>query len=224
MWSGSLSEKRFRIVIGNKNYSSWSMRPWLVLDHFGFDYEEELVPLDQSDTRERLLSFSPAAKVPILIDRSYTVWDSLAIIEYLAEQKPEAGIWPADMQERARARAISCEMHSGFFALRRACPMNLRKEFVYKLRGGAAARKDVDRFEGIVRDRMMRSGGPYLFGEWCAADAMFAPLVTRLATYNWPVDDTTKAYIEAVLGEASFQKWREAALKESWVLRHDEVK
>ena len=215
---------RFKIVIGNKNYASWSMRPWLVLDHFGFEYEEELVPLDQADTRARLLSYSPAAKVPILIDRSYAVWDSLAIIEYLAEQKPDAGIWPADLQERARARSLSAEMHAGFNALRRACPMNLRKEFVFKLRGGAAARKDVERFEGIVRDRMMRSGGPFLFGEWCAADAMYAPLASRIATYNWPVNHETQSYVEAVLGEASFQKWRAAGVEESWGLAHDEVK
>ncbi|GAB5375144.1 MAG: glutathione S-transferase family protein [Acuticoccus sp.] len=219
-----MSAARYKIIIGNKNYSSWSMRPWLVLKHFDLPFEEELVPLDQADTRATLLSYSPAAKVPILIDRSYTVWDSLSIIEYLAEHEPDAGIWPEDPQDRARARSISCEMHSGFSALRRGCPMNLRKEFVFKLRGGAAARKDVDRFEGIVRDRIMRSGGPFLFGKWCAADAMFAPLASRLATYNWPVDETTRAYVEAVMGEGAFQTWREAALEETWVLAHDEIK
>ncbi len=215
---------RFKIVIGNKNYSSWSMRPWLVLDHFGFEYEEELIPLDQADTRARLLSYSPAAKVPILIDRSYTVWDSLSIIEYLAEQKPDARIWPEGGQDRARARSLAAEMHAGFHPLRRACPMNLRKEFVFKLRGGTAARKDVERFEGIVRDRMMRSGGPFLFGEWGGVDAMYAPLATRIATYNWPVSHDLQTYVEAVLGEASFQKWRSAALEESWFLASDEVK
>ena len=146
------------------------------------------------------------------------------LLEYLAEQKPDAGIWPADLQDRARARSLSAEMHAGFNALRRACPMNLRKEFVFKPRGGAAARKDVERFEGIVRDRMMRSGGPFLFGEWCAADAMYAPLASRIATYNWPVNHETQTYVEAVLGEASFQKWRAAGVEESWVLAHDEVK
>lgn len=224
MWSDSLSEARYKIIIGNKNYSSWSMRPWLVLEHFKLPYEEELVRLDTPDTRATLLSYSPAAKVPILIDESFVVWDSHAIIEYLAEQHPDLGIWPESGHDRARARSLSCEMHAGFPALRRACPMNLRKEFVFKLRGGAAARKDVERFEGIVRDRMMRSGGPFLFGEWSGVDAMYVPLATRIATYNWPVDEATSAYVEAVLGEAAFQTWRAAALEETWILAHDEVK
>ncbi|MEM8665774.1 MAG: glutathione S-transferase family protein [Pseudomonadota bacterium] len=215
---------RYTIVIGNKNYSSWSLRPWLVLDHFGFEYEEELVALDLEDTRSRLLAFSPAAKVPILIDRSYAVWDSLAIIEYLAEVNPDAGIWPSDMQERARARTLSAEMHAGFPGLRKACPMNLKKSFKFRPRGGPAAVKDVERFEQIVRDRMMRSGGPFLFGEWGAVDAMYTPLATRLATYNWPMNDETRAYVDALLATPSFLKWREAALEEKWVIAADEVK
>ncbi|MEM9221805.1 MAG: glutathione S-transferase family protein [Pseudomonadota bacterium] len=215
---------RFKIVIGNKNYSSWSMRPWLVLDHFGFEFEEDLVRLDMDDTRGKLLAYSPAAKVPILIDRSYAVWDSLAIVEYLAEVSPEFAIWPKDLHERARARALVAEMHSGFMALRQGCPMNLRKTFEFKLRGGAEARKDVDRFEQIIRDRMMRSGGPFLFGEWGAVDAMFTPLATRLKTYAWPLEDLTEAYVNALLGNASFVKWRDAGVAESWVIKADEVK
>ena len=214
----------YKIIIGNKNYSSWSMRPWLVIDHFGFKYEEELVLLDQPDTRSKLLGYSPAAKVPILIDRSFPVWDSLAIMEYLHEANPEAGIWPEPLQERARARSISAEMHSGLAALRKACPMNLRKTFPFRPRGGPAAQKDVDRFEGIVRDRMMRSGGPFLFGKWCAADAMFAPVCARIKGYGWPVEKTTAAYVDAVIAEKSFQKWRTAALEEPWIIVKDEVK
>ncbi len=215
---------RYKIVIGNKNYSSWSMRPWLVLDHFGFEYEEELVRLNTPETRASLLLYSPAAKVPILIDRSYAVWDSLAIIEHLAEVKPEAGIWPEDSHDRGRARALSAEMHAGFPALRRACPMNLRKTFPFKPRGGADARKDIERFEGIVRDRMMRSEGPYLFGKWCAVDAMYTPLATRIRTYGWTVNDETSRYVDALLDNASFKKWRDEAVKESWIIDHDEVK
>ncbi|MEM6761561.1 MAG: glutathione S-transferase family protein [Pseudomonadota bacterium] len=215
---------RYTIVIGNKNYSSWSMRPWLVLDHFGFEFDEDLVPLDEPDTRARLLAYSPAAKVPILIDRNYAVWDSLSIIEYLAEMKPEVAIWPKATQERARARSLASEMHAGFPALRRACPVNLRKRFAYKLRGGAAARKEVERFEGIVRDRMMRSGGPFLFGRWGAVDAMYVPLACRIEGYSWPVNDETQAYVDALLAEPSFRKWRAAALEEKWVLPVDEVR
>ncbi|MEM7695645.1 MAG: glutathione S-transferase family protein [Pseudomonadota bacterium] len=215
---------RYKLVIGNKNYSSWSMRPWLVLHHFGFDFEEDLVLLDKPDTRAKLLAYSPAAKVPILIDRSYTVWDSLSIIEYLHEVAPEKGVWPADLQERARARTLSSEMHSGFMGLRRGCPMNLRKEFKFKLRGGPEAQKDVERFEGIIRDRMMRSGGPFMFGDWCAADAMFTPLATRIDTYNWPVNDQTRAYVDKVLAHDSFKVWKEAALKETDILAVDEVR
>jgi len=215
---------RYTIVIGNKNYSSWSLRPWLVLDHFGFEFEEELVPLDQDETRPRLLTYSPAARVPILIDRSFPVWDSLAIVEYLAEMKPGAGIWPEDHQDRARARSLSAEMHAGFPALRSACPMNLRKTFKFKPRGGAAAQKDVERFEGIVRDRMMRTGGPFLFGGFGAVDAMYTPLATRIKGYGWPVNEETSAYVNALLDGASFRKWREAALREEWVIEADEVR
>lgn len=215
----------YTIVIGNKNYSSWSMRPWLVLDHFGFDYEEELVPLDQEDTRSRLLTYTPAAKVPVLLNGPFAIWDSLAIIEYLAEANPDKAIWPADERERARARSLSAEMHSGFSALRRACPMNLRKQFKWKPRGGPKAQKDVERIEDMVRDQMYRSGGPFLFGEeFGAVDAMYAPVCTRLATYAWPMSDTLKAYVEKVLRQPSVARWREAALQESWVIPADEVK
>ncbi|MEM0906965.1 MAG: glutathione S-transferase family protein [Pseudomonadota bacterium] len=214
---------RYKIVIGNKNYSSWSMRPWLVLDHFGFEYKEDLVPLDQETTRATLLSYSPAAKVPILIDRSFAVWDSLAIVEYLAEAEPDKGIWPADVQERGRARSLSAEMHSGFSALRRGCPVNIRKTFKFKQRGGPAAQKDVERFEGIVRDRLMRSGGPFLFGGWSAVDAMFTPLACRIKGYNWPVNAETSSYVDALLANQSYQRWKAAALQETWILPADEV-
>lgn len=215
---------RYKILVGNKNYSTWSMRPWLVLDHFGFEYDEEVIPLEHADTRSRILAYSPAGKVPVLVDRSFVVWDSLAIIEYLAELKPEARIWPEERQDRARARSLAAEMHAGFPAIRKACPMNLRKTFKWKPRGGPAAQKDFERFETIVRDRMMRGGGPFLFGEWGAVDAMYAPFVTRLTHYSWPLSETTRAYCAAVEGEASFRKWKEAAVKESWVIASDEVK
>ena len=149
---------KYKIVVGNKNYSSWSMRPWLVLDHFAFDYDEEVVPLDEPDTRARLLALSPSGKVPVLLEGAFAVWDSLAIIEYLAEMRPDAGIWPAPAGERARARSLAAEMHAGFAGLRAACPMNLRKVVRFRHRGGPQVDREVDRFEGLVRDCLMRSG------------------------------------------------------------------
>ena len=215
---------QYTIVIGNKNYSSWSLRPWLVLDHFHLGYEEVMVPLDTPHTRDTLLSYTPAAKVPVLVSDKATVWDSLAIIEFLAEEHPAARIWPEDRRDRARARSLAAEMHSGFNALRGGCPMNLRKTFKFKLRGGPQARKDVDRFEQIVRDRMMRSGGPFLFGDWGAVDAMFTPLATRLINYAWPIEDETRAYCDALMGTDSFKKWQAAGVIETAILHADEVK
>jgi len=200
------------------------MRPWLVLDHFGFEFDEELIPLDEEDTRARILSYSPAGRVPVLVHRSFAVWDSLAIIEYLAEDRPEARIWPRDRYERAIARSVAAEMHSGYGALRAACPMNLRKTFRFKRRGGVQAEKEVERFEAMVRDRTARSGGPFLFGDFTAADAMFAPLVARLVGYSWPLAPETRTYAEAVQNLPSYRRWKEAALEEHWVLAADEVR
>ena len=214
---------RYTIVIGNKNYSSWSMRPWLVLDHFGFEFDEELIPLDEEDTRRKVLTYSPAGQVPVLVHRSFAVWDSLAIIEYLAEVRADAGIWPEDLQQRAVARSLSAEIHSGYRALRTACPMNLRKSFKFKRRGGAAAEREVARFEDMVRERVGRSGGPFLFGEFTAVDAMFAPVVARLAGYAWPLAQGTRTYVEAVQTLPSYRRWRDAALQETWVVDADEV-
>ncbi len=208
---------KYTIVIGNKNYSSWSMRPWLVLDHFGFEYDEVMVPLDMPETRSTILTYSPAGKVPVLLDGSYAVWDSMAIIEYLAERHPDAGIWPSDLQDRTRARALAMEMHSGFAGLRTYCPMNLKAVKRFKPRGGAQAARDVARFETIVRDRMARGGGPFLFGEWCAVDAMYAPLTARLTGYSWPMEPATQRYVEAVQADPSYKKWMAAGVEESWV-------
>ncbi|WP_420393688.1 glutathione S-transferase N-terminal domain-containing protein [Acuticoccus sp.] len=201
----------YTIVIGDKAASSWSMRPWLVLDHFGFEYEEVVVQLDQPETRPTILTYSPAGKVPVLIDRSFAVWDSLAIIEYLAETRPDAAIWPEAPQERALARALAAEMHSGYAALRASCPMNLTASRTLRRRGGAPAQREVDRFEAMVRDRAMRSEGTFLFGEWCAVDAMYAPLTSRLTTYGWPMEEATRRYVDAVQGERSYRRWLEAA-------------
>ncbi|MCF3934300.1 glutathione S-transferase family protein [Acuticoccus sp. M5D2P5] len=211
-----------RLVIGNKNYSSWSMRPWLVLDHFGFAFEETLIPLDMPETADAIRAHSPAGRVPVLIDGGLTLWESLAIIEYLAEKAPDRAIWPADPAARAMARCLASEMHAGFMGLRAACPMNIRARRSHRPRGEAET-ADVARFEALVADALGTHGGPFLFGDWCAADAMFAPLVSRLSTYGWPIAETTRAYVDAVESEASFHRWREAALAEEWVLPREEV-
>lgn len=205
------------LVIANKLYSSWSLRPWLLMRQLAIPFDEVVVPLDQPDTRERLLAHSPAGKVPVLIDGPVTVWDSLAIIEYLAERYGLGRVWPGDGAARALARSISAEMHSGFAALRSACPMNLGKRYACRNRGEAVAR-DAARVVAIWRDARSRHGatGPFLFGAFTAADAMYAPVVTRLDTYGFEVDAETRAYMDAVLTLPAFQEWREAALAETW--------
>jgi glutathione S-transferase len=211
------------LVIANKCYSSWSMRPWLLLKQLGIAFDEITVPLDLPDTKARVLKHSPAGKVPILIDGDVTVWETIAIMEYVGEAYG-APVWPADRKARAMARSIAAEMHSGFSALRSACPMNLGKKFAQKDRGEAVAR-DVARFGEIVRQarEQFGTGGPFLFGAFSAADAMYAPLVTRLDTYSIALDATTRAYADAILILPAFQEWRSAAMEEEWIVEADEV-
>jgi glutathione S-transferase len=211
------------LVIANKCYSSWSLRPWLLLKQLGIAFDEITVPLDLPDTKAKVLKHSPAGKVPILIDGDVTVWETIAIMEHIGEAY-DAPVWPADRKARAMARSIAAEMHSGFSALRSACPMNLGKKFAQKNRGEAVAR-DVARFGEIVRQAREHfgAGGPFLFGTFSAADAMYAPLVTRLDTYSIALDATTRAYMDAILSLPAFQEWRSAALKEEWIVEADEV-
>lgn len=208
-----------KIFLANKLYSSWSMRPWLVMRHFGIAFEETVIPLRQDDTRMRILRYSPSGKLPVLTDGDIAVWDSLAIIHYLAELYPEKSIWPNDQTARACALAISAEMHSGFPALRKACPMNLGKRF--ENRGfGTEVDSDVARITDLVVDARSRFGarGPFLFGEFSAADAMYAPVIARLDGYRFDVSNTIKPYMDAIQGLPSYQDWRSAALKEPWVI------
>jgi len=211
------------LVIANKCYSSWSLRPWLLLKQLGLAFDEIVIPLDLPDTKAKVLKHSPAGKVPILIDGEVTVWESIAIMEYVGEAYG-APVWPKDRTARAMARSVAAEMHAGFSALRSACPMNLGKRFAQKDRGGAVAR-DVVRFSEIVRQARERfgAGGPFLFGAFTAADAMYAPLATRLDTYSIALDGTTRAYVDAILSLPAFREWRAAALKEEWIVDADEV-
>jgi glutathione S-transferase len=215
----------YTLVIGNKNYSSWSLRGWLAARLAGIDFEERLVRLSEPGSRATLLGYSPAGKVPILHHGERVIWDSLAIVEYLAEQRPDAGLWPTDPALRAHARSISAEMHSGFAALRRHMPMNLRKSLPGKGRApGVAA--DIERVAAIWQDCRSRcggAGGPFLFGAPGAADAMYAPVATRLRTYGVALDPTAAAYVETIQAWPLFGEWRAAAQDEPWIIAEDEV-
>lgn len=211
------------LVIANKLYSSWSLRPWILLRQLGIPFEEVMIPLAEPDTKARILALSPGGTVPILIDEGATVWESAAIMDYAHERWPEAGVWPDDRVARALARSVSGEMHAGFRGLRSACPMNLGKIYAPRDRGPDVQR-DIDRITAIWRDARTRfgGGGDFLFGAFSAADAMFAPVVTRFISYSIPVDPEIRRYMDAVVGTAAFQEWKDAALKETWVVAHDE--
>ncbi len=211
------------LAIGNKLYSSWSLRPWLLLRHFGVPFEEKLIPLDTPETRAAIREISPAGRVPVLVDGDVTVWESLAIMEYVGEAFG-IPLWPQAKPARALARTLAAEMHAGFTGLRSACPMNLGKRFSERDRGKAAAR-DVARFCALVGDTRQRFGqnGPFLFGAFTAVDAMYAPLATRLDTYSIAVDEATRNYVNAILALPAFRQWREAALDEPWIVDVDEI-
>ena len=208
------------LVIGNKNYSSWSLRPWLMLKGTGLAFEEVNIPLytDAVD-KQRILDHAPSGKVPILIDDGLTIWDSLAIIEYLGERFPQAGVWPADRAARALARSISAEMHSSFMALRGECGMNIHRPVRAKPLS-ADAKADVVRIDEIWSDCRERFGGegPFLFGRFSAADAMFAPVVHRFVTYAIDVSPEARAYMAAMTSFGPFKEWTEAALKETLLI------
>jgi glutathione S-transferase len=215
---------RPRLIIGNKVYSSWSLRPWILMTALGLAFEETVIPLRQPNTRQRILAYSAAAKVPILIDGSVVVWESLAILEYLAEKHPSLAVWPSDPQVRAHARSIAAEMHAGFAAIRNACPMIVTKRIAAKDRGAEVA-ADIARITAIFQEaRAMtlaqagNSPGPFLYGKFSAADAMFAPVCTRLNTYSVHVDSVSRAYVDAVLTSPAYVSWLAAAIGEPWVI------
>lgn len=212
------------LLIGNKAYSSWSLRPWIALKTANIPFEEHLVPLDQADTKQRILERSPAGRVPVLVDGSVTVWESLAILEYLAERFPEARLWPEDSGARAHARSISNEMHAGFGGLRSHYPMNVRKRIPNRAPTPQAT-ADIERVQELWRGCRETAGGsgPFLFGAFTAADAMFAPVVSRFVTYEIAVDPVSRAYMDAMLSLPAFREWNDAGRVEPWVIAHDEV-
>ncbi|WP_077968365.1 glutathione S-transferase family protein [Ensifer adhaerens] len=210
------------LYVGNKNYSSWSMRPWIAMTAAGIDFEDVVIPFDFAAGNPDIRVVSPTGKVPLLRHGDMLVWESLAIIEYVAELYPDAGLWPADRLARARARSYSMEMLSGFRALRGACPMNVRRE-KRALEADAAVRADVARIEQIWKEALAQSGGPFLFGAFSAADAMYAPVVNRFDAYDLVADPGTLGYMERVKALPAFRKWEEAARAEPWIVLEDEI-
>jgi glutathione S-transferase len=203
------------IVIGNKNTSSWSLRGWLALKHAGVDFEEILVPMRQPDTRARILRHSPSGKVPTLLHKGAVIWESLAIGEFLAETYPKARFWPADAGARALARAVSAEMHAGFAPLRANMPMDMRGRYPGEGMTDEVA-ADIARIGEIWRGCRERHGaaGPYLFGHFTVADAMFAPVASRFVTYRVALDPVSAAYRDAVMSMKAVEEWRRAAERE----------
>lgn len=210
------------LFIGNKNYSSWSLRPWIALTVKQIPFEEHLVPFDFGNGNRAFAEFSPTAKVPVLRDGDLIVWESLAILEYLADRFPETRLWPELEKDRASARAISAEMHSGFQALRSACPMNMRRSPA-RLEVDDAVRADVQRVEAIWTEALEKSGGPFLFGEFTNADAMFAPVVNRLDVYDLACREATRGYMARIKALSAWSSWEDAARAEPWIVPEDEV-
>jgi glutathione S-transferase len=213
----------FTIYIGNKNYSSWSLRAWLVAKAAGIAFEEVLIPLWRPESRAQLLRHSPSGKVPALQHGDLTVWESLAIGDYLAEIRPEAGLWPTARAARAVARAVSDEMHAGFGALRRELPMNMRASVPGRPMT-PELRADLDRVAVLWRDCRQRfgGGGRFLFGDFTVADAMYAPVASRLKTYHVALDGVAQEYAETLLDHPALREWEKDAHAETMVVEQFE--
>jgi glutathione S-transferase len=214
-----------KLIVANKAYSSWSLRPWILLAHFKIPFEELVIPMDQPETRANMLKYSPTAKCPSLHDGKIAVWESLAIIEYVAEAYPDKPIWPRGKAARAHARSLANEMHGGFGALRQACPTNFRRP-VRAIPLSDEVRADVARIEAAWAGARATfgKGGPYLFGRFSAADAMFAPVVNRFHVYDVPVSKLTRAYMETIMALPAWKAWIADAHAEPWrIERYDAI-
>lgn len=214
-----------KLLIGDKNYSSWSMRPWLLLTHFGITFEEVLIQLYEPDTKARILSHAPrgSGKVPCLIDDTgHATWDSLAIAETLAERFPQHALWPRDPSARAHARSVSAEMHAGFGELRSNMWMNIRASFAGK-NATPGALADIARIETIWRDCLDTYGGPFLFGEFCIADAMYAPVAMRFNTWRPSLSAGAAAYVERLGAVPAVKAWVDGALAEKHPIAYMDV-
>ena len=219
-----------QLYIGNKNYSSWSMRPWVLLTGAGIPFEEKMVRFDSFDAQSAFKSvvaaINPVGKVPVLVDDGFAVWDTLAIAEYLAERFPEKHLWPADTKARARARSVCAEMHSGFTALRSHCSMNIEASLpeIGRIlwRDQAGVRADIARLEAMWTGLLTEHSGPMLFGDFGIADAYFAPVCSRIRTYALPVSPTVAAYVDRVHQLPAVQAWVQQALAEHDFIGFDE--
>jgi len=217
--SWMLIMNHFQLAIANKNYSSWSLRAWLALTHFQIPFEEKLIALDQIDTQQNIKQVSPSGFVPALkVNNQFTVWDSLAICEFLAEIFPEKALWPLDPKTRAWARSISHEMHSGFQALRQHLPMKCHlvvNEFDYSV-----AARDIERIQSLWMECLEahHQKGPYLFGAFSIADCMYAPVILRFRSYAVPLKGLNRNYSETMIAHPALQQWLQDASKESWRL------
>ncbi len=207
------------LIIGNKNYSSWSLRAWLIMRESGLDFEETVIPLYLDSNREKLDEYCPSGKVPVLRAGAEPIWESLAIAEFVNELAPLAQIWPEDQMMRAHARSVSTEMATGFVGLRSQFPMNCRRE-ILGIAPDAGATKDIARIEDIWQECRAKyaSHSPYLFGKFSIADAMYAPVVCRFKTYGLASNDISRAYVDTILSMPAMQEWYRDAKAESWVL------
>jgi glutathione S-transferase len=206
-----------KLVIANKAYSSWSLRPWILLAHFKIPFEDVTIPLDLPETRALILEHSPTGKCPALHDGPIAIWESLAIAEYIAEVYSDKAIWPRDKAARAHARALSSEMHAGYQALRQHCPTNFRRP-VRRIELTDAVKDDVARIEAAWAHARETFGkaGPFLFGDFSAADAMFAPVVNRFHVYDVPVSQGTRDYMDAIMALPAWKAWIADAEAEAW--------
>jgi glutathione S-transferase len=209
------------LVIGNKAYSSWSLRGWLALKETGLFFDERLIPLDRPESLAALAQESPSRRVPVLIEGDLRIWETIAIIEYLAEVAPEAGLWPRDRARRAHARAISAEMHSGFAELRRHLPMDLKRAPESRAYPAHVA-EEIRRIESIWAEcrAAKPKGGPFLFGAFSGADAMFAPVTTRFRTYAVPISAVSANYCDALFDHPPMRDWVSAGRAESWIIQY----
>jgi len=219
-----------QLFIGNKNYSSWSMRPWVLMRHFGIPFDEVMVRFDgfeaNSKFKQRIQQVAPSGRVPVLVDDGLAVWDTLAIAEYLAERWAQLPLWPRDSRHRARARSLCAEMHAGFSALRSACPQNIEASLPEigrrVLQEQPAVRSDLQRLQAMWSEALQASGGPFLFGAFGIADAYFAPVAGRIRTYGLPLDSALQGYVERVFASPGVSAWVREALAEREFLAFEE--
>ena len=210
-----------KLIIANKKYSSWSLRAWLAMKELGVEFEEIMSPFDMPTASSQFYDFSPSKKVPVLMDGDQSIWDSMAILEYLAEKFPDKNWWPTDQNLRARARSIAHEMHGGFVAIRDECPMNFgRAPSAIEL--SERAQWEFSRLEAMWDDALAKSGGPFLFGEFGIVDAMYAPIVSRVRTYGVKGGAVFQSYLAAIEALPHYQDWARDGKLETWVVKEVE--